>query len=70
MNRKTLSKTCSDNLQIIQIDTQNLKGVDTQSNFSIVEELGNQLDTLEKEELLNLIFEEKQRNRKRISKRF
>ena len=47
-SKNLIRETCSDNLQIIQIDTQNLKGVDTQSNFSIVEELGNQLDTLKK----------------------
>ena len=57
-SKNLIRETCSDNLQIIQIDTQNLKGDDTKSNFSIVEELGNQLETLEKEELLNLIFEE------------
>jgi hypothetical protein len=57
-SKNLIRETSSENLQIIQIDTQELKGEDVQSSFGIVEELSNQYASLEKHELLDLIFEE------------
>jgi len=57
-SKNLIRETSSDNLQVIQIDTQELKGEDVQSSFGIIEELSNQYATLEKQELLDLIFDE------------
>ena len=57
-SKNLIREASSENLQIIQIDTQKLKGEDVQSSFGIVEELSNQYETLGKQELLDLIFEE------------
>jgi hypothetical protein len=57
-SKNLIRETSSDNLQIIQINTQNLKGDDTKSSFEIIEELGSQLETIEKQELLSFIFDE------------
>jgi len=57
-SKKLIRETSSDNLQVIQIDTQKLKGEDVQSSFGIVENLTNQHENLDKQELLDLIFEE------------
>ena len=57
-SKNLIRETSSENLQIIQIYTKDLKGEDVQSSFGIVEELSNQYASLEKQELLDLIFEE------------
>ena len=57
-SKNLIRETSSENLQIIQIDTQELKGEDVESSFGIVEELSNQYASLEKQELLDLIFDE------------
>ena len=57
-SKKLIRETSSENLQVIQIDTQKLKGEDVQSSFGIVENLTNQYENLDKQELLDLIFEE------------
>ena len=56
-SKKLIRETSSDNLQVIQIDTQDLKGEDVKSSFGIVENLTNQHKNLDKQELLDLIFE-------------
>ena len=57
-SKKLIRETSSDNLQVIQIDTRKLKGEDVQSSFGIIENLSNKYENLDKQELLDLIFEE------------